>query len=185
MSVEQFAGIVKPFIADVLSQNIPESSEIQKEISFITKMIPTKNGKDEFLKNATNTVIEELMKYVPQPFSVGLFDGIKTQINSQGIKFKTSFSLPPITPHIEFKILVNESQTFTGKMKFMISTEVTPISFEVQPTSEKKFTSYGKLKVSFSLLLIQSVTLGFTYDTPQFLWGKSFEIDFSKYNIEF
>ncbi|MBI2142967.1 hypothetical protein HYU20_01345, partial [Candidatus Woesearchaeota archaeon] len=77
-----------------------------------------------------------------------LFDGIKTQINTQGTKFTVPFSLPPIKPHIEFKILVNESQIFTGKMKFLINTEIIPIGFEVQPTSEKKFTSNGKLKMS-------------------------------------
>lgn len=184
MSVNQFVDIVKPFIADVLGQNIPNNPEIQKEISFISKMIPTKKGKADFLGNVTNTVVAELMKYLPQPFAMTLIDGIKTQIDFQGTKFSMPFSLPPIKPHIEFKILVNEAQTFTGKMKFMVNTEVTPIGFEVQTTSEKKFISYGKLKVSFSLLLIQSVTLGFTYETPQFLWGKSFEIDFSKYHIE-
>ena len=185
MSMNQFVDIIKPFISDALGQNIPNNLGIQKEISFISKMIPTKKGKNDFLGNVTNTVIAELMKYVPQPFSDTLFDGIKTQINTRGTKFTVQFSLPPIKPHIEFKILVNESQTFTGKMKFLINTEIIPIGFEVQPTSEKKFTSNGKLKVSFSLLLIQSVTLGFSYETPQFLWGKSFEIDFSKYHIEF
>ncbi|MFB5605213.1 MAG: hypothetical protein ACE5RF_07690 [Nitrosarchaeum sp.] len=184
MSVNQFTDVVKPFITDVLGQNISDSSEVQREILFISKMIPTKKGKDEFLKNATNTIVAELMKYVPQPFATELFDGVKTQITSQGVKFKTPFSLPPITPHIEFKILVNESQTFTGKMKFMISTEIIPMDFEVRPKSEKKFTSYGKFKVSFSLLLIQSITLGFVYDKPQFLGGKNFEIDFSNYHIE-
>lgn len=184
MSTNQLIDIVKPFITDILSQNIPNSQEIQNEISFISKMIPTKKSKDNFFKNATNTIIAELMKYVPQPFSVMLNDGIKTQIDFQGTKFAMPFSLPPIKPHIEFKILVNEAQTFTGKMKFMINTEVTPIGFEVHPTSEKKFTSYGKLQISFSLLLLQSAALGFQYDTPQLLCGKSFEIDFSKYRVE-
>jgi hypothetical protein len=184
MSMNQFTDIIEPFISDILGQNIPNNPEMQKEISFISKMIPTKKGKNDFLVNVTNTVITELMKYIPQPFSEALFDGIKTQINTQGTKFTVPFSLPPIKPHIEFKILVNESQTFTGKAKFLINTEVTPISFEVQPASEKKFTSHGKLKMSFSLLLIQSVTLGFSYEAPQFLCGKNFEIDFSKYHIE-
>lgn len=184
MSINQFVDIIKPFIADTLSQNMPNNPEIQKEITFISKMIPTKKGKDDFLRNATNTVVTELMNYLPQPFSMTLIDGIKTQVDLQGTKFSMPFSLPPIKPHIEFKILVNESQTFNGKMKFMVNTEVIPIGFEVKPTSEKRFTSYGKLKMSVSLLLIQSVALGFTYDTPQFLWGKSFEIDFSKYLME-
>ena len=125
MSMNQFVDIVKPFIADILSQNIPNNPEIQKEISFISKMIPTKKGKNDFLGNVTNTVVGELMKYLPQPFSVTLIDGIKTQIDFQGTKFRMPFSLPPIKPHIEFKILVNESQTFTGKMKFMINTIIT------------------------------------------------------------
>ena len=185
MSINQFVNVVKPFIADVLSQNISDNQDLEKEVSFISKIIPTEKGKKEFLKNATSTMVAELMKYVPQPFAVGLFDGVKTQINTQGVKVKTPFSLPPINPHLEFKILVNESQTFTGKMKFLIATEIIPISFEVHPTSEKKFTSCGKLKVSFSLFLIQSVTLGFLYDTPKFLCAKGFEIDFSKHHIEF
>lgn len=184
MSVSQIADIIKPFITDTLSQNIPNSPEMQKEFAFVSKMIPTKKGKNEFLGNVSNIVVAELMKYVLQPFSGTLIDGIKTQVSSQGTKFAMPFSLPPIKPHIEFKILVNESQTFTGKMKFMTNTEITPIDFEVRPTAEKKFTSYGKLKMSFSLLLIQSVALGFSYETPQFLGGKSFEIDFSKYRIE-
>ena len=184
MSANQLVDIVKPFLTDILGQNIQNSSEIQNDISFISKMIRTKKSKDDFLKNATNTIVAELMNYLPQPFSVMLNDGIKTQIDFQGNKFAMPFSLPPIKPHIEFKILVNESQTFTGKMKFMINTEVTPIGFEVHPTSEKKFTSYGKLQVSFTLLLIQSAALGFQYDTPQLLFGKSFEIDFTKYRIE-
>lgn len=183
MSMTQFVDVVKPFIFDVLGQNIQSNSEIQKEISFVSKMIPTKKGKDDFLRNAANTIVAELMKYLPQPFSLVLTDGIKTQIDSQGAKFTVPFSLPPIKPHIEFDILVNDSQTFTGKMKFIVNTEVTPMNFEVQPTLEKKFTFHGKLKISFSLSLDQSVALGFKYETPHFLWGKSFEIDFSKYSI--
>jgi len=185
MTFNQFADVVKPLITDMIGQSLPDNQEIQKEISFISKIIPTEKGKKEFLKNASNTMIAELMKYVPQPFAVGLFDGVKTQINSQGIKVKTPFSLPPLNHHLEFKILVNESQTFAGKMKFMLATEIIPMNFEVKPTAEKKFTSHGKLKVSFSLFLIQSVTLGFMYDTPKLLHAKSFEIDFSKYLIEF
>jgi hypothetical protein len=179
MSANQLIDIVKPFITD-----IPNNQEIQNEISFISKMIPTKKSKDDFFKNATNTIVAELMRYIPQPFSVMLNDGIKTQIDFQGTKFTMPFSLPPIKTPIEVKILVNEAQTFAGKMKFMINTEITPMGFEVHPTSEKKFTSYGKLQVSFTLLLIQSAVLGFQYDTPQLLCGKSFEIDFSKYRIE-
>lgn len=184
MSMNQLVDIVKPFIADIMGQNITNNPEIQKEILFVSKMIPTKKGKDEFLGNVANNVVAELMKCLPQPFSMILIDGIKTQMDSHSTKFGMTFSLPPIKPYIEFKILVNEAQTFTGKMKFMVDTKVTPVGFEVQPTSEKKLVAYGKLKVAFSLLLMQSVALGFKYETPQFLWGKSFEIDFSKYHIE-
>jgi hypothetical protein len=184
MAMNQFVDVIKPFIADILGQNISNNPKIKKEISIVSKLIPTKKGKDDFLDNVANTIVAELMKYLPEPFSVMLIDEIKTQIDSQGIKFDMAFPLPPINPYIEFKILVNESQIFTEKMKFMINTVVTPIGFEVQPTSEKKFIAYGKLNVVFSLSLIQSVTLGFKYDTPQSLWEKSFEIDFSKYHIE-
>ena len=184
MAMNQFVDIIKPFIADILGQNISNNPEIQREILFVSKLIPTKKGKDNFLGNVANTVVGELMEYLPEPFSAILIDEIETQITSQGIKFGLAFSLPPINPYIEFKILDNEFPIFTGKMKFMIDTAVTPIGFEVQPTLEKKFIAYGKLKVAFSLSLTQSVTLGFKYDAPKPLWEKSFEIDFSKYRIE-